>query len=336
MTAPPSTDDREAPGGPVIPLFWRLFVPNACVLVVACVVLILEPANGRVPALVGGLTIMLVTNLLLMRRAFTPLMNLTIAMHRIDPLRPGGRVRVAGPPSEVTVLTNAFNAMLDRIETERRESARRTAAAEDSERRHVAAELHDEIGQTLTALVLQLSRIRSSGGADADELAEAEATAEAALDGVRRLARRMRPEALDELGLGGALTILCNRITRQTGLAVRRRLPEEPPRLSLDAQLAVYRIAQESLTNVVRHASASEARLRLVPGSEHVELTVADDGVGMPPGAIESEGGVRGMRERALLIGAELAWLPSPGGGTTVRLAVPLDAARSDADAEPA
>src|SRR5919106_222348 len=170
-----------ATDNPAIPLFWRLFVPNACVLVVACVVLIVEPANGRIVALIGGLAIMLAVNLLLMRRAFAPLTRLMTTMNRVDPLRPGERVPVVGPPSEVTVLAREFNAMLDRIETERRDSAQRMTIAEDSERRHLVTELHDEMGQTLTALVLQISRMKARGGSRED-LDEALATAESALD----------------------------------------------------------------------------------------------------------------------------------------------------------
>jgi two-component system sensor histidine kinase UhpB len=318
----PTESSRATEALPVIPLFWRLFVPNACVLVVACVVLIVEPANGRIFALVGGLAIMLVANLMLMRRAFAPLMRLATAMDRIDPLRPGARVPVSGPPSEVTLLTDAFNEMLERLETERRESARRMAAGEDADRRHLAAELHDEIGQTLTALVLQLARFRSKGASD-DDLAAAQRTAQAALDDIRRLARRLRPEALDELGLGSALNALCNRLSRQTGLVIHRRIPQEPLRLTPDEELVVYRIAQESLTNVVRHARATEAHVELSQDGDLVELVVSDDGVGLPADPI-ANGGLRGMRERALLIGAEVLWERAASGGTAVRLAVPV------------
>jgi two-component system sensor histidine kinase UhpB len=328
MVVTHSRESLRASELPVIPLFWRLFVPNACVLVVACVVLIVEPANGRVFALVGGLTIMLVANLLLMRRAFAPLMRLAVAMDRIDPLRPGERVPVTGPPSEVTMLTDAFNDMLERLETERRESARRMAAGEDADRRHLAAELHDEIGQTLTALVLQIARFRSKGAGE-DDLAVAERTAQAALDDIRRLARRLRPEALDELGLAAALNALCNRLSRQTGLVIHRHMPHGPLRLTPDEELVVYRIAQESLTNVVRHADATEAHVDLRQDGDLVELVVADDGVGLPPDPIAGNGGLRGMRERALLIGAEVVWERAQSGGTAVRLVVPIGEGRA-------
>jgi two-component system sensor histidine kinase UhpB len=318
----------QAADSPTIPLFWRLFVPNACVLVVACVVLFVEPANGRVVALVGGLAIMLAVNLLLMRRAFAPLTRLMATMNRVDPLRPGERVPVVGPPSEVTVLAREFNAMLDRIETERRESAHRMTVAEDSERRHLAIELHDEIGQTLTALILQIGRIKARGGS-AEDLDEALATAEAALEDVRRLARRLRPEVLDELGLTAALNTLCNRLSSQTGLVIHRTLPETPPPLSAEEQLVVYRIVQESLTNVIRHSGASEVRVMLQEDTDGVEVVVVDDGRGLPVEGIPLEGGIRSMRERALLIGADLTWTTADGGGTMIQLRIPVRAART-------
>lgn len=321
----PSLDRANAPA---VPLFWRLFVPNACVLMVACVVLIVEPANGRIVALVGGLAIMLAINLLLMRRAFSPLTRLMTTMDRVDPLRPGERVPVLGAPSEVTVLAQTFNEMLDRIETERRESAHRMTVAEDSERRHLATELHDEIGQTLTALILQISRIKARGGSPED-LDEALTTAEAALEDVRRLARRLRPEVLDELGLTAALTALCNRLSSQTGLVIHRTLPESSPPLTPDEQLVVYRIVQESLTNVIRHSGASEARVTVTWTPDRVEVAVADDGHGLPADGVPPGGGIRSMRERALLIGAELAWSTSVAGGTMIRLTMPVRKAQS-------
>ena len=310
---------------PSVALFWRLFIPNACVLGVASAVLWVEPANGRVVALAGGFAVMLAVNLVLMRRAFAPLMRLAALMERVDPLAPGQRVPIAGPESEVTALARTFNAMLDRIESERRESALRAATREEAERRHLAAELHDAIGQTLTALVLQIDRV-AARGASPEDLQAARATAEAALEDVRRLARRLRPEVLDELGLVAALTELCNRISRTTGLLIHRTLPSDLPSLGADEQLAIYRIVQESLTNVIRHARATEAQVNLAASERHVELSVIDDGVGFPPDGVPRDGGVRGMRERAVLIGAELTWLRRTPSGTEVRLRVPVRA----------
>jgi len=316
-------------GSPFIPLFWRLFVPNAVVLLGAGIVLMIQPANGRVIVLGGGLGVLLTVNLVLMRRAFAPLARLAGLMNAIDPLDPGRRLPVIGPESEVTRLTGAFNAMLDRLETERRESGYRALVAEEAERRRVAAELHDEIGQRLTALVLQIDRLsRAAPAALRDEFAVTVAATKETLEGVRGLARRLRPEVLDALGLVPALRNLCDRIEEGTGLVVRRSLDPDLPALSSDAELVVYRVAQEALTNIVRHAQVEEAHMGLAAREGGVELVVHDAGVGVREHATEdSAGGIRGMRERALLIGARLEVIPARHGGTDVRLHVPCRSA---------
>lgn len=308
-----------------IPLFWRLFVPNAVVLLGAGILLMVQPPNGRVVVLASGLAVLLTVNLVLMRRAFAPLARLAGLMNAIDPLEPGRRLPALGPESEVTRLTDAFNEMLDRLETERRESGYRALVAEEAERRRVAAELHDEIGQRLTALLLQIDRLsRNAAPGQEEEFASTVAATKETLEGVRGLARRLRPEVLDELGLVPALRNLCDRIEDGTGLVVRRVLDPELPELGADAELVVYRVAQEALTNVVRHAAVAEADVALVAVDDGVELSVRDRGVGVGPHTAEdSAGGIRGMRERALLIGARLEVIPGADGGTDVRLQVP-------------
>lgn len=308
-----------------VPLFWRLFVPNASVLIVACVVLWIEPANGRIIALAGGLVLMIVFNVVLMRRAFAPLARLTATMHSIDPLQPGQRIAATGPESEVTVLTEAFNAMLDRVETERRESARRALQAQEDERRYLTTELHDEIGQTLTALSLELQHVGASVARNGDDpLATAKEATTQAIDDIRRLARRLRPEVLDELGLVAALTNLCDRLSATSGLRIERRFEQPLPDLDAAAELVVYRIAQESLTNVIRHARAGTAEVVMRRDGDALELRVRDDGVGFPESTPGGAGnGIRGMRERAIAVGAYLTVAARPQGGTEVRLLVP-------------
>ncbi len=308
-----------------IPLFWRLFVPNAAVLLGAGIVLMIQPANGRVVSLLAGLAVLLTVNLVLMRRAFAPLARLASLMNAIDPLDPGRRLPELGPESEVTRLTDAFNRMLNRLETERRESGYRALVAEEAERRRVAAELHDEIGQRLTALLLQLDRLSRAAPPELEpEFDSTLAATKETLEGVRGLARRLRPEVLDELGLVPALRNLCDRFEDGTGVIVRRVLDPELPPLSPDAELVIYRVAQEALTNVVRHAKTPEADVSLTAHGAEIELLVHDDGVGVREHKVEdSSGGIRGMRERALLIGARLEVLPGDRGGTDVRLHVP-------------
>jgi two-component system sensor histidine kinase UhpB len=307
-----------------IPLLWRLFVPNAAVLLAACVVLMVEPANGRVPALVGGLTVLLVLNVVIMRRAFSPLRRLTELMDAVDPLRPGQRIPPFGPESEVTVLTEAFNAMLDRVEDERRRSGRNALMAQEEERRRLAAELHDEIGQSLTALSLELDHVVATVPEVEATLGPARSITEATLDDVRRLARTLRPEALDQLGLGPALTSLCDRMSRFTRSPIERRLEPIHSPLGPDSELVIYRVAQESLTNVARHApgAAVTVSLRELPGM--IELEVRDDGNGLAPSPNGDGQGIRSMRERAVAVGGRFSIGPAPTGGTVVRLELPI------------
>jgi two-component system sensor histidine kinase UhpB len=308
-----------------VSLFWRLLIPNVAVLLTAGVVLWIQPANGRILVLAAGVVAMTAVNAILMRRAFAPLERLTGLMHRVDPLRPGRRIPDEGPESEVTVLARSFNDMLDRLEDERRDSARRELAAQERERRRLARELHDEVGQNLTALSMRLARVAQ--GADASVAAEIEAARQATLvtvEHVRRLAHRLRPVALDELGLGAALTTLCTELSHSTGLEIARDLPRELPPLETEVETVIYRVTQESLTNVARHAGATRAEVAITLTDDELVLCVADDGRGMPAGA-SMNGGIRGMRERALLVGGRLEVSRADDAGTTVRLHVPYD-----------
>jgi two-component system, NarL family, sensor histidine kinase UhpB len=315
-----------------VSLLTRIFLVHAAVLVAAVVALALSPVTVSDPValheavvLVGGLTLLLFMNLALFRRAFAPLAQLTQLMRTVDPLQPGRRIPVYSDDTEVAELTLAFNEMQERLEDERRLSAHRSLTAQEGERRRVARELHDEIGQSLTAVVLQLDRLcRTAPEDQRQDHVETREAARKTLEGVRQIARRLRPEALDELGLQTALAALAERISEQGDLRVVHRFARDLPPLSPDAELVIYRIAQESLTNVLRHADASQAVLTLRGDAEGVTLQVADDGRGVNgarPGA-----GIQGMRERALLVDAVLGIRTSPRGGTEVMLQVPSDA----------
>jgi two-component system sensor histidine kinase UhpB len=245
-------------------------------------------------------------------------------MLTIDPLRPGRRLeRPRTHDTEVVALTDAFNAMLDRLEDERRESARRALAAQEAERRRIARELHDEIGQTLTAVTLQAERAAASGG-DEGELLAIAAETRRSLDDVRRIARELRPEALDDLGLVNALIALCTRVQGQGGVHVERRLTGGLPPLTAEAELVIYRVAQESLTNVIRHAAATHAVVSLDHSDGRVTLSVSDDGRGLPEPLPARTNGISGMRERAMLVGGRLSVSTPAGGGTEVRLELPV------------
>jgi two-component system sensor histidine kinase UhpB len=313
-------------------LATRVFLTNAAVLTAAVVALAVSPVTVSDPValregvvLVGALTALLLVNLVLFRRAFTPLVRLTDLMREVDLLAPGRRIPVDRGDVEVAELTLAFNEMLDRLEEERRQSAKRSLGAQEAERRRVAQELHDEVGQSLTAIVLQLDRLARLPADDVrGELGEAREAARASLEEVRQIAQRLRPEALDELGLGSALAALAERVASYGDLSVARRLERSLPPLSSEAEVVVYRVAQEALTNVLRHARASHAVLAVQGDAEGVILRVTDDGSGLD--GTRSGSGIRGMRERALLVGGALEVGTGPEGGAEVRLTVPVEA----------
>lgn len=317
-------------------LFWRVFAMNALVFALGTAVLALTPATVSFPlalteaiVLLVGLLAMLVANAFLLRLSFSPLAGLVSLMERIDLLRPGQRLPTSGP-REVADVVDAFNEMLERLETERRVSSGRVLRAQEEERRRVAQDLHDEIGQRLTAVVLELKRAIERAPEELRPiLLDAQETARSSLDEVRRIVRQLRPEALDELGLVSALAALGSAFAERTGLTFDPSFPAELPPLSRESELAIYRVAQESLTNVARHAGAGTVRLSLGRGPRAVILSVADDGIGFS-GAADDGGGIRGMRERALLVGGEIALHRGADGGVEVRLRVPIEEAGDD------
>jgi two-component system sensor histidine kinase UhpB len=306
----------------------RVALLNSAVLFVACLALALGPATVSAPihlreliVLLAGLVATMGANLLLVRRAFVPLERLTRVMRTVDPLAPGTRLRVEHPAREVRELAEAFNDMLERLENERRDSARRIVRAQEAERRRVARELHDELGQSLTGVLLQIDQaIRAPDEADLEEAREG---ARRSLDDVRRIARDLRPDTLAELGLASALNALATRFTNQCGVVVDRHLNRDLPALDEDVEVVVYRVAQEALTNVARHADARHVTLALSHAEDAVTLTVDDDGRGVPSYVGTEARGITGMRERALLVHGRL-WVGSgPTQGTRVRLEIP-------------
>ena len=306
----------------------RVVLVNSAVLIAACLALALGPATVSAPihrrellVLLAGLLATMAANLVLVRRAFTPLERLTRLMRTVDPLAPGTRVPSGPGAKEVRELATAFNDMLDRLETERRDSARRAVRAQEAERRRVARELHDELGQSLTGVLLQIDHaIRVPDEADLEEAREG---ARRSLEDVRRIARDLRPDTLVELGLPSALNALATRFTRQSGVTVDRRLDPDLPALDEDVEVVLYRVAQEALTNVARHADARHVTLALGRGDGAVTLTVDDDGRGVRSFVGHEARGITGMRERALLVHGRLWIGNAPTQGTRVRLEVP-------------
>jgi two-component system sensor histidine kinase UhpB len=317
---------------PTMPLMWRVFATNAAALVLAYLGLVFAPVTVSVPpaatelvVLSAGLMLLLAINLEMLRSAFRPLDELAEAMRRHDPLSPGARARVDGEP-DVAALAHAFNDMLQRLETERRESGRRALLVQERERGRIARELHDEVGQTLTGVMLQVESLAAGIPEELrEQLDELRETARIGTVEVRRIASQLRPEALEDLGLQSALSALATAFGEQAHVQVRRELSSHLP-LSEEQELVTYRVAQEALTNVARHSGATTVALSLERDHDEVVLRIRDDGRGLSPGTFPSAHGIRGMRERAMLIGAQLSIGATAGGGTEVELRMPVEA----------
>jgi PAS domain S-box-containing protein len=201
----------------------------------------------------------------------------------------------------------------------------------EKERTRISRELHDELGQQLTGLKLELSWLGNQLAEKSDKLAakveNMKQQIETTIKSVRRISTDLRPALLDDLGLCPAIEWLATDFAARSGLAVDLDLNEEFCTQDDTLATALFRITQECLTNVARHAEATQVRISLRREGDRLALVVSDNGKGIPEGAAGKSGGhgLIGMRERAIMIGAEASFISSPGGGTTVRISIPLE-----------
>lgn len=316
---------------PADSLFRRVFAINGVIFTLGTFALAVSPATvsarirlTEIPVLAVGLIVMLVANALLLRSSLAPIDQLTDSMRRVDPPLRTDRVPSDGK-GELAQLITSFNLMLDRLESERATSSASILAAQENERQRIARELHDEIGQSLTVALLNLKRVVDQAPEPLREnLVATSETVRGCLEEMRGIARRLRPDVLSDLGLQSALTALCSDFTVATGIDVVRHI--SAARLTPEVELVCYRVAQEALTNVARHACAGKVWLELHTATDAVTLRVADDGSG---GVAAFGAGIRGMRERALLVGGGVVITSPPGSGTEVLLVIP-DPAKGD------
>ncbi len=289
-----------------------------------------DAANAPGFATLGvGLLAVVLLNSLLLRHRLEPLDRLVRTMEDIDLHNPGVRAaqqRLAA--KEIRRLTTGFNAMLDRLEEERRAAGRAVLRAQESERQRIAQDLHDEVNQALTAIKLRLSAATQDAPDDLKrELRLTKELVDRAMDELLNLARELRPTALDDHGLIPALRSQVADFSDRTGIQAEFRRHGAIPLLSDEQQLVIYRVTQESLSNVVQHSGARRVAVDLSFTGGTV-LKIADDGSGFHartgrggrlrgrPGGL----GLSGMRERALLVGGSLNVFSAPGEGTTIEL----------------
>ncbi len=288
----------------------------------------LSPGAGLVLGLAISLTVLV--NVFLLQRRMRPLEQLVDAMERADLARPGANVSDpagSGEPEEVERLHKTFRRMLERLESERRRASSAALAAQEEERARLARDLHDEVNQSLTGLLLRLEALREQAPYELErEIDDTKALANQAMQELLSLARQLRPTALDDLGLKAALAGNVSELNQRSPLDVSFTSDASTySDLSADAQLVVYRVAQEALSNAAQHAEAKGVKVDLFRKAGFVELTIEDDGRGFTFDQASRGLGMGGMRERALLVGGDLRIESRPGVGTRVRLRVPIE-----------
>jgi two-component system, NarL family, sensor histidine kinase UhpB len=318
-----------------LPLFGRVAAINVILLLAAVAVTILVLVPGHTSSyrideegvlLAVAVALVLLVNLLLLRRVVRPVQRLTAIAREVDLTDPRPALQDARPSSEAGELAMTFNEMLLRLANERREATGRVLAGQEAERLRIAQELHDQVGQELTAVLLLLSRLEGRVPEELrPSLRDVQNSVRSGLEDVRRIAIELRPEALEDLGLESALAVLCDRLAQRSGLALSCKIDSSLPNLSPETELVIYRVAQEALTNVARHSESERAELNIESDHGEIVMTVRDRGRGIPADLADGSG-MRGMRERAALIGASLE-IRNTDPGTEVRLKVPAQVA---------
>ena len=266
----------------------------------------------------------LLLNILMLQRRFSPLDALIRELEEVDPSDPSSFEAPDQPVEEVERLAHAFAKLLDRIEAERRRTGRLQLRAQEEERKRVARDLHDEVNQALTAVLLRLEALTQIAPPRLrDELAETKGLANQAMGELLQLARQLRPTALDDHGFVPAIQEQVRRFRAQHGIEATLSAAGDLDDLGSDQQLVLYRVTQEALNNVVRHAGASSVSVEIARRDGSIDLEVTDDGAGFVVGD-ESRGlGLDGMAERARLVDGEFEIDAEPGRGTTLKLRVP-------------
>jgi two-component system, NarL family, sensor histidine kinase UhpB len=309
----------------------------ANVVLVALTILAASAAAGLDPdqswqLLVLALAILLsfVVNLWMLQKRFAPLGSLIERIERIDPAQPTTLELEGDPVEEIDRLAHSFKRLLEGIEAERRRRGQLVLRAQEEERGRLARDLHDEVNQALTAILLRLEALSHDAPPErAAEVAELKRLVNKAMEELLTLARQLRPTALDDHGLAPAIDAQLKRFASHTGVEIQLRSEGESATLDDDVQTAIYRVAQEALANVGRHADATCVEVELLANGSGAELRVRDNGTGFDPSDPRDDRdgdsglGLRGMAERARLVGGELDVRSAPGGGTTVHLRIP-------------
>jgi two-component system sensor histidine kinase UhpB len=306
-----------------------LLIVGAVLAAAAVVRLDASGADERqILVLIAAILATLLVNGFVLRRRFAPLERLIDVMEHVDlATETGDRAVVKNADSaEVARLQQAFNRMLERLRSERARTARAVLRGQEAERARLARDLHDEANQSLTGILLGLEAAAQRAPAELhNDLRQTLAAARAAIDELLSLARELRPTVLDDMGLEAALRTLVARFGERWGVHTDLHIDADASELDADAQVVVYRMVQEALSNVARHAEAEHVSVALTSArAGGITVTVSDDGRGLDPATRRREGlGLVGMRERAWLAGGRLDIRSRPREGTKIELVLP-------------
>lgn len=323
-----------------VPLFYKIMIANV-VIVVAVAAIATNVAAGIARgdqlqvvlffAFAGGIAVVL-ANAFILRIALQPLEELEAAAALVHAGAIERRVE-SSPVADAGMerLADTFNAMLDSIQEyqqKQRDLSRRALNAAEEERKRVSTDLHDKTAQTLAGLLVRLSLVKSVTDSDVRNALLNEAAEEAsfAMDEVYRVVQALRPPALEMLGLKGAIETHARSVAEKASLDIDVESEDLRGALDPQAEIALYRIVQEALSNVVRHAQATRALIRLQRTRDGVLATIEDNGVGFAAEEVVRDGrslGLFGMQERASYLGGRVE-IRSDSGGTTVAVQIPV------------
>lgn len=331
-----------------VPLFYKLVIANGAIALIGVVgsaglvaaAIRRDPTASLVgiilPVAAAAVGLGVIINALLVRLALTPLRNLERAADQVRAGREDARAAESAVSDAATEqVVRAFNAMLESLSLYRRRLravAIRALDAEEAERKRLSGELHDNTAQSLAAILVQLRVARS--GLPADQAVRLTAVSDQVsglINELRQMAQQLRPPALDMLGLGAAITAHVRNISDSAGVRIDVQLDGQlDGAMTRETELALYRIVQEALLNVVRHAGARTARVELRLEPTQLIARVVDDGRGFDVGRAFDNGalGLIGMSERASYIGGSVEIRSRLGAGTSVQITFPIKEAR--------
>ncbi|HVC32287.1 MAG TPA: sensor histidine kinase [Chloroflexota bacterium] len=330
-----------------VPIFYKVLLANSLIVVLGAVLGTWLTVQYRAAAPAAssetlivlfacvGIALSVLVNFVVLKAAFLPLASLERAVEAVRRGNVQARAsHVTFSDPQIDQLIDTMNSMLDGLENYRervRLLSRQVLAAQEEERQRIARELHDETAQSLTSLLIGLRMIEKSGSPRelATRIAELRGQTGRTLEEVRKMAVDLRPSTLDDLGLAAALQWYTGDLARRTQIDVDFHVSGLETRLPDDVEVVVYRIVQEALTNVVKHAAATRVEVLVSRGNGFVSGSVVDDGRGFNleslRGSRERGLGLFGMQERVGLVGGTFRITSHPGQGTRVAISIPLD-----------